>query len=286
MMQAATVKVPTIRNAARACHFIPNSSVETTAVIPPITSTPVYLADILHPQYLHRPLRLIQEIIGIRSFASSVCLQLGHMDFPSTNPILFGRRYITTLRKENIDAPIAKNTASITTLAAIIDTVSHELRTPLTSIRGFSQTLLSSWDKLDDDNKKKFIKIIEEQERESSASKNNNMNMEMKFLNEKDNIVEDIQEKQKLINYCAESMNQINEITKFQTEKILEAGIKIDTIEDNIENMTSNMNNAVEHMHQAKKYNDEAGGYSNYCLYIIAGIVFLLILLVLIMPSS
>ena len=50
--------------------------------------------------------------------------------------------------------------------------------------------------------------------------------------------------------------------------------------------MTSNMNNAVEHMHQAKKYNDEAGGYSNYCLYIIAGIVFLLILLVLIMPSS
>ncbi len=45
----------------------------------------------------------------------------------------------------------------------IISTVSHEMRTPLTSIRGFSQTLLSSWDKLDDDNKKKFVKIIEEQ---------------------------------------------------------------------------------------------------------------------------
>lgn len=44
-----------------------------------------------------------------------------------------------------------------------ISTVSHELRTPLTSIRGFSQTMLSSWDKLDDNNKKKFIKIIEEQ---------------------------------------------------------------------------------------------------------------------------
>lgn len=44
-----------------------------------------------------------------------------------------------------------------------ISTVSHELRTPLTSIRGFSQTMLSSWDKLDDDNKKKFIKIIEDQ---------------------------------------------------------------------------------------------------------------------------
>lgn len=44
-----------------------------------------------------------------------------------------------------------------------ISTVSHELRTPLTSIRGFSQTMLASWDKLDDENKKKFLKIIVEQ---------------------------------------------------------------------------------------------------------------------------
>ena len=44
-----------------------------------------------------------------------------------------------------------------------ISTVSHELRTPLTSIRGFSQTLLNSWDKLDEESKKKFVKIIEEQ---------------------------------------------------------------------------------------------------------------------------
>ena len=44
-----------------------------------------------------------------------------------------------------------------------ISTVSHELRTPLTSIRGFSQTMLSSWDKLDDTSKKKFLQIIVEQ---------------------------------------------------------------------------------------------------------------------------
>ncbi len=44
-----------------------------------------------------------------------------------------------------------------------ISTISHELRTPLTSIRGFSQTLLNSWDKIKDDDKKKFIGIIEEQ---------------------------------------------------------------------------------------------------------------------------
>ena len=44
-----------------------------------------------------------------------------------------------------------------------IATVSHEMRTPLTSIRGFSQTLLASWDKLDEESKKKFVKIIGEQ---------------------------------------------------------------------------------------------------------------------------
>lgn len=35
-----------------------------------------------------------------------------------------------------------------------ISTVSHELRTPLTSIKGFSETMLSSWEKLDDESKK------------------------------------------------------------------------------------------------------------------------------------
>lgn len=44
-----------------------------------------------------------------------------------------------------------------------ISTVSHELRTPLTSIRGFSQTMLASWDKLDDESKKKFLNIIVDQ---------------------------------------------------------------------------------------------------------------------------
>ena len=44
-----------------------------------------------------------------------------------------------------------------------ISTVSHELRTPLTSIRGSSQTMLNSWDKLDEESKKKFVRIIEEQ---------------------------------------------------------------------------------------------------------------------------
>ena len=41
-----------------------------------------------------------------------------------------------------------------------ISTLSHEIRTPLTSIKGFSQTMLSSWDKISDDKKKDFLNII------------------------------------------------------------------------------------------------------------------------------
>lgn len=44
-----------------------------------------------------------------------------------------------------------------------ISTVSHELRTPLTSIRGFAETLLSSYDKLSPEQRKKFLIIIKDQ---------------------------------------------------------------------------------------------------------------------------
>ena len=41
-----------------------------------------------------------------------------------------------------------------------ISTLSHEIRTPLTSIKGFSQTMLNSWELLDDNKKKEFLEII------------------------------------------------------------------------------------------------------------------------------
>ena len=44
-----------------------------------------------------------------------------------------------------------------------ISTVSHELRTPLTSIRGFADTLISSRDKLTDEQQIKFLNIIKDQ---------------------------------------------------------------------------------------------------------------------------
>ncbi len=40
---------------------------------------------------------------------------------------------------------------------------SHELRTPLTSIRGFATTLLDRWPRLGDDDKRRFLELIEGQ---------------------------------------------------------------------------------------------------------------------------
>ena len=44
-----------------------------------------------------------------------------------------------------------------------LSTVSHELRTPLTSIRGFADTLLSSYDRLTPEQRNKFLHIIKDQ---------------------------------------------------------------------------------------------------------------------------
>lgn len=44
-----------------------------------------------------------------------------------------------------------------------ISTVSHELRTPLTSIRGFADTLLTSYDRLTPEQREKFLLIIKDQ---------------------------------------------------------------------------------------------------------------------------
>ncbi|CDE60732.1 two-component sensor histidine kinase [Fusobacterium sp. CAG:439] len=69
-----------------------------------------------------------------------------------------------------------------------ISTVSHELRTPLTSIRGFSQTMLASWDKLDDESKKKFLKIIVDQSNRLINLVENMLSV-TKLQNTKDNLI-------------------------------------------------------------------------------------------------
>ena len=98
--------------------------------------------------------------------------------------------------------------------------------------------------------------------------------------------IEGIHDKENQINIIIDVTQKLNELSKFEAETVLESGQKINTIEDNVNQMNTNIANAVEHMKEAKKYNESAGGYTNYCLYIIGGVVFLLIFLVLIMPKS
>ncbi|MEO7069998.1 MAG: ATP-binding protein, partial [Nostocoides sp.] len=45
--------------------------------------------------------------------------------------------------------------------AALISTVAHELRSPLTGVKGFSSTLLNSWDKFTDEQKRFMVETIE-----------------------------------------------------------------------------------------------------------------------------
>jgi t-SNARE complex subunit (syntaxin) len=207
----------------------------------------------------------------------------------TTQNIIDALNYINDIKKFNYSSNIQRNENinKANNLERNILSKKNKLQKIIDEIKNSGEKYIN--------NARNSLRIIQEQEQERESSldnlkinngNNDHQSMEMKLMNERDNIVEDIEEKQKLINYCAESINQINEITKFQNEKILEAGEKIDSIEDNILQMSSNISNAVAHMNQAKKYQEEAGGYSNYCLYIIGGIVCLLILLVLIMPSS
>lgn len=136
-------------------------------------------------------------------------------------------------------------------------------------------------------NARNSLRIIEEKERESSINNEDDDGNEqqLKLLNGRE-YIEGIHDKENQINIIVDVTQKLNELSKFQAEKVLESGQKINEIEDNVNQMNSNIANAVEHMREAKKYNESAGGYTNYCLYIIGGIVLLLILLVLIMPSS
>ena len=130
------------------------------------------------------------------------------------------------------------------------------------------------------------LRIIEERESSANNEENENENeQQLKLLNGRE-YIEGIHDKENQINLIMNVTKELNDISKNQAEKVIESGQKIDTIEDNVNQMNSNIANAVEHMKEAKKYNESAGGYANYCLYIIGAVVLLLILLVLIMPSS
>ena len=97
-----------------------------------------------------------QAVILSRRDGKKITLKARQIEIKKSGNIFGG--YLTTFHTEN---PISSNLERAQ--VEFVSTVSHELRTPLTSIKGFTDTLLQSGDKLSEENKKKYITIIKEQ---------------------------------------------------------------------------------------------------------------------------
>jgi len=90
-----------------------------------------------------------------------------------------------------------------------ISTLSHEIRTPLTSIKGFCQTMLNSWDLLDDNKKKEFLEIILNQSKRLINLVENVLNVAKIDSNSNDLILSKV-EINKLVQNCANMLKIAN----------------------------------------------------------------------------
>ncbi|MBR5304708.1 MAG: HAMP domain-containing histidine kinase [Candidatus Gastranaerophilales bacterium] len=98
-----------------------------------------------------------------------------------------------------------------------ISTLSHEIRTPLTSIKGFSQTMLNSWEVLDDEKKKEFLEIILNQSKRLINLVENVLNVARIDSNSSSLILTKV-EINKLIQNCANMLKISNPEYKFNFE--------------------------------------------------------------------
>lgn len=86
---------------------------------------------------------------------------------PETRKIVdrFTRQAAVAVEKAQLLARERANVAYLEAANAVkarfLTTVSHELRTPLTSVIGFSSTLQTHWDELDDSTKREFVGQVE-----------------------------------------------------------------------------------------------------------------------------
>ena len=97
-----------------------------------------------------------------------------------------------------------------------ISTLSHEIRTPLTSIKGFAQTMLSSWDMLDDNKKKEFLEIILNQSKRLINLVENILNV-AKIDSNTDNLILTKVDINKILNNCINLVKIANPKFKFCT---------------------------------------------------------------------
>ena len=199
----------------------------------------------------------------------------------TTKYIIDSKNYLSDIKNFEYSSNIQKkeNIEKANSLEVTVQKKKNILQKLIDNIKNQGQEYIN--------NARNSLRMIEEKERESSINNEDDDGNEqqLKLLNGRE-YIEGIHDKENQINVLVDVTQKLNELSKFEAEKVLESGQKINTIEDNVNQMNSNIANAVEHMREAKKYNESAGGYTNYCLYIIGGIVLLLILLVLIMPSS
>lgn len=90
-----------------------------------------------------------------------------------------------------------------------ISTLSHEIRTPLTSIKGFSQTMLNSWDVLNDEKKKEFLGIILNQSKRLINLVENVLNV-ARIDSDSSNLILSKVEINKLVQNCANMLKISN----------------------------------------------------------------------------
>lgn len=95
-----------------------------------------------------------------------------------------------------------------------ISTLSHEIRTPLTSIKGFCQTMLASWDKIDDDKKKEFLGIILNQSKRLINLVENVLSV-AKIDSNADNLILSKVEVNQLIQNCSNIIKMANSDFEF-----------------------------------------------------------------------
>ena len=120
----------------------------------------------------------------------------------------------------------------------------------------------------------------------SSINLNNNNKVELQLFSNEREYLDGVDEKEKQINYIKNITNEINDISKQQALIVTQTGEKIQTIEDNVNNMNLNIKNAVNHMKEAKKANEQvSSGYTNYLLYGVLLVVAVLIFLSLLIPD-
>ena len=143
-----------------------------------------------------------------------------------------------------------------------ISTLSHEIRTPLTSIKGFSQTMLNSWDKIDDDKKKEFIEIIHNQSKRLINLVENVLNVAR--LEGETNIIQTKVEINSLIKNCINILSisyKDFEFNNQSTQKELFCLCDSDKIQQIVLNI---LDNAVKYSINSKKVEINTKNQSDY----------------------